>query len=70
MIKGFVESAYDHGADMMVAPCPVCRMNVEVSADQINARHGSKFKMPVVYCSTPMAVTCGRSGREQGWMAG
>ena len=37
MIKGIIESAYDHGADMIVTPCPVCQMNVEVYQDQINA---------------------------------
>jgi heterodisulfide reductase subunit B len=39
-----------------VSACPVCQMNVEVYQDQINATHGTKFKMPVVYYSTLMAV--------------
>jgi heterodisulfide reductase subunit B len=30
MVKGIIEAAYDHGADMIVTPCPVCQMNVEV----------------------------------------
>ena len=34
---GIIESAYDNGADMVVKPCPVCQMNVEVYQDQINA---------------------------------
>jgi len=64
MIKGILESAYDHGADMIVTPCPVCQMNVEVYQDQINATHGTKFKMPVVYYSTLMAVAYGRSAKD------
>jgi heterodisulfide reductase subunit B len=64
MIKGIIEAAYDNGADMIVTPCPVCQMNVEVYQDQINATYGTKFKMPVVYYSTLMSVAFGRSGKE------
>jgi len=63
-IKGIIEAAYDHGADMIVTPCPVCQMNVEVYQDQINATYGTKFKMPVVYYSTLMSVAFGRSAKE------
>jgi heterodisulfide reductase subunit B len=31
-----LESAYDFGAEMIVTPCPVCQMNVEIYQDQIN----------------------------------
>ena len=64
MIKGIIEAAYDHGADMIVTPCPVCQMNVEVYQDQINGTYGTKFKMPVVYYSTLMSVAYGRSGKD------
>ncbi|MCU7958801.1 MAG: CoB--CoM heterodisulfide reductase iron-sulfur subunit B family protein [gamma proteobacterium symbiont of Bathyaustriella thionipta] len=64
MIKGIIEAAYDGGADMIVTPCPVCQMNVEVYQDQINATHGTKFKMPVVYYSTLMSVAYGRSAKD------
>ena len=60
MIKGIIEAAYD----MIVTPCPVCQMNVEVYQDQINATHGTKFKMPVVYYSTLMSVAYGRSAAD------
>jgi heterodisulfide reductase subunit B len=64
MIKGIIEAAYDHGADMIVTPCPVCQMNVEVYQEQINETHGTKFKMPVVYYSTLMSVAYGRSAED------
>ena len=64
MIKGIIEAAYDHGADMIVTPCPVCQMNVEVYQDQINGTYGTKFKMPVVYYSTLMSVAYGRSAKD------
>jgi len=64
MIKGIIEAAYDHGADMIVTPCPVCQMNTEVYQDQINATYNTKFKMPVVYYSQLMAIAFGRSAKD------
>lgn len=66
LIKDIIESAYDNGADMIVTPCPVCQMNVEVYQDQINTKYGTKFKMPTVYYSTLMSVAYGKSGKEAG----
>lgn len=64
LIKDILSAAYDSRADMVVTPCPVCQMNVEVYQDQINEKHGTKFKMPVVYYSTLMSVAFGKSAKE------
>ena len=66
LIKDIIEAAYDGGADMIVTPCPVCQMNVEVYQNHINQKYNTKFKMPVVYYSTLMAVAYGKSGKEAG----
>ena len=65
-IRKIVESAYDHGAEMIVTPCPVCQMNVEIYQDQINARFGTKFHMPVTYYSQLMTVAYGGSAKQAG----
>ncbi|HUW97424.1 MAG TPA: CoB--CoM heterodisulfide reductase iron-sulfur subunit B family protein [Acidiferrobacter sp.] len=65
-IKKIVESAYDHGADMIVTPCPVCQMNVEVYQGQINKRYGTKFNIPVTYYSQLMVVAYGGNAKEAG----
>ncbi len=65
-IKKIIESAYDHGADMIVTPCPVCQMNVEVYQGQINKRYGTKFNIPVTYYSQLMTVAYGGSAKEAG----
>lgn len=64
LIKGIIEAAYDHGADMVVTPCPVCQMNTEIYQDQINAKYGTKFKMPIVYYSQLMSVAFGQTAKE------
>ena len=65
-IKKIIESAYDFGAEMIVTPCPVCQMNVEVYQGQINKKYGTKFKIPVVYYSQLMAVAYGANSKEAG----
>lgn len=64
LIKDIIDSAYDGGADMIVTPCPVCQMNVEIYQGQINKKYRTKFNMPVVYYSTMMAVAYGKDGKE------
>ena len=64
LVKDIIEAAYDGGADMIVTPCPVCQMNVEVYQGQINQTYGTKFNIPVVYYSTLMAVAFGRSAKD------
>ena len=66
LIKDIIESAYDGGADMIVTPCPVCQMNVEVYQNHINQKYKTNFKMPVVYYSTLMSVAYGKNGKEAG----
>ncbi len=66
LIKDIIESAYDGGAEMIVTPCPVCQMNVEVYQDQINAKYKTKFEMPVVYYSQLMSVAYGKGVQESG----
>ncbi|HEY5000116.1 MAG TPA: CoB--CoM heterodisulfide reductase iron-sulfur subunit B family protein [Usitatibacter sp.] len=65
-IRDIVESAYDHGADMIVTPCPLCQANVEIYQDEINRREGTKFAMPVLYYSQLMTVAYGGDSKAAG----
>ncbi len=65
-IKDIVESAYDHGADMIVTPCPLCQANVEVYQSEINKKQGTKLNMPVLYYSQLLTVAYGGSAKDAG----
>lgn len=65
-IKDIVESAYDHGADMIVTPCPLCQANVEIYQGAINKKYGKKFNIPVMYYSQLMTVAYGGSAKDAG----
>ena len=66
LIKDIIEAAYDGGAEMIVTPCPVCQMNVEVYQGHINKKYGTKFDMPVTYYSTLMSVAYGKTAKQSG----
>jgi heterodisulfide reductase subunit B len=59
MVKGIIEAAYDHGADVIAT-------NVEIYQDQINATYGTKFNMPVVFYSQLLDVAYGRNVSDSG----
>lgn len=65
-IRDIVESAYDHGAEVIVTPCQLCQANVEIYQSEINKKKGTKLAMPVVYYSQLMAVAYGSSLKEAG----
>jgi heterodisulfide reductase subunit B len=65
-IRDIVESAYDHGADMIVTPCQLCQANVEIYQSEINKKQGTKFSMPVVYYSQLMTIAYGGSAKDAG----
>lgn len=65
-IRDIVESAYDHGAEMIVTPCQLCQANVEIYQSEINKKQGTKFAMPVVYYSQLMNVAYGSTIKEAG----
>ena len=65
-IRDIIESAYDHGAEMIVTPCQLCQANVEIYQSEINKKQGTKFAMPVVYYSQLMTVAYGGSLKQAG----
>ncbi len=65
-IRDIVESAYDHGADMIVTPCQLCQANVEIYQSEINKKKGTKLAMPVVYYSQLMTVAYGGNAKQAG----
>ena len=53
--------AQDHGGDRIVTLCPLCQSRIGIQQDEINAKFGSNFRMPVVYYSLLKSVVYGQS---------
>jgi len=64
--RDIIESAYDHGAKMIVRPCQLRQANVEVYQSEINKKKGTKLAMPVGYFSQLMSVAYGSSMKQAG----
>jgi len=64
LIKNILEDAKQAGADVISTPCPLCQTNVEMYQDQINAKFGTDYQIPVVFYSQLMAVAFGMDGEK------
>ena len=49
MCHELLKTAADKGADVMIAACPLCEMNLEAYQPRVNAAFGTNFKIPVMY---------------------
>ena len=49
MCHELLKSAADKGADVIVAACPLCEMNLEAYQPKVNAMFGTDFNIPVMY---------------------
>ncbi|MBF0284319.1 MAG: CoB--CoM heterodisulfide reductase iron-sulfur subunit B family protein [Magnetococcales bacterium] len=59
LIKDILQSAVDNGAEVIVTPCPVCQLNVEVYQEKVNKLFGTNFAIPVVYYSQLFVLAWG-----------
>ncbi len=64
LIREILQSAGEAGAEMIVTPCPVCQLNVEVYQDKVNQLFGTHFHIPVVYYSQLFVLAWGGSWKE------
>ncbi|MGN7611517.1 CoB--CoM heterodisulfide reductase iron-sulfur subunit B family protein [Magnetococcales bacterium HHB-1] len=64
LIRDILQSAEDAGADLIVTPCPVCQLNVEVYQDKVNQIFGTNFHIPVVYYSQLFVLAWGGSWKD------
>ena len=64
LTRDILQAAVDQGADVIVTPCPVCQLNVEVYQGKINQLFGTNFKIPVLYYSQLFVLSWGGSWKD------
>lgn len=64
LMKRILDEAQEKGADVITTPCPLCQTNLEMYQDEINKRHGTSFKFPVVFYSQLMTVAFGMDPKK------
>ncbi|MBF0589985.1 MAG: CoB--CoM heterodisulfide reductase iron-sulfur subunit B family protein [Magnetococcales bacterium] len=64
LIRDILQSAEEAGAEVIVTPCPVCQLNVEVYQEKVNQLFGTNFRIPVVYYSQLFVLAWGGSWND------
>jgi len=59
LTKRILQNARDVGTDVVVVACPLCQSNLDTRQDQIEARLGLGFRIPVVYVTQLMGLAMG-----------
>jgi len=49
MCHDLLAAVEESGADVVVACCPLCEMNLEAYQPKVNAKYGTSFRIPVLY---------------------
>jgi len=66
MCKNLLLSAQQNGADMLVTVCPLCQINLDAFQGAVNAKYGTRFKLPVLYFTQLMGLALGMPEKELG----
>lgn len=66
LLRGILEAARDHRADLIVTPCSLCQLNLEVYQRRLARSSGARPGVPVVFYTSLMAAAFGHSPRQAG----
>lgn len=67
LIHRLIAYAEEVQADMMVAICPMCQMNIDAYQTQANQHLGTKHKMPIVFFTQLMGLAFGMDAETLGF---
>ncbi len=63
---GALVDAIDNNADLMVTPCPLCQLNMDLKQDSAGKQLGREIELPVLHLPQMIALALGCSAEEIG----
>ncbi len=66
LIRRLLKSAHDYQADVIVALCPMCQLNLDGYQAQVNKHFGTDYHIPILYFTQVMGLAFGASPEEVG----
>jgi heterodisulfide reductase subunit B len=69
LIRRLISSADQYQADVMVALCPMCQMNLDAFQGQMNGYFKTDYKMPILFFTQLMGVAFGQKPEQLGFGA-
>jgi len=67
LIRRLVSSADNYKADVLVALCPMCQMNLDAFQGQMNGYFKTNYKMPILFFTQLMGIAFGQKPEELGF---
>jgi len=66
LIRRLLKSAADYNADIIVALCPMCQLNLDGYQAQVNKHFGTDYHIPILYFTQVMGLAFGATPEEVG----
>jgi heterodisulfide reductase subunit B len=67
LIRRLVHAADEYEADMMVALCPMCQMNLDAYQGETNRHFHTDYHMPIIFFTQLMGLAFGLKAEELGF---
>lgn len=67
LIRRLISSADDYKADVIVALCPMCQMNLDAFQGQVNGYFHTNYKMPILFFTQLMGLAFGEKPENLGF---
>jgi heterodisulfide reductase subunit B2 len=64
LCQELLQAAQDNEADVIVAACPLCEMNLEAYQPKVNAMYGTDFNIPVMYFTQLLGLALGADPKQ------
>ena len=67
LIRRLISSADNYKADVMVALCPMCQMNLDAFQGQMNGYFKTNYHMPILFFTQLMGIAFGQKPEQLGF---
>jgi heterodisulfide reductase subunit B len=67
LIRRLISSADQYKADVMVALCPMCQMNLDAFQGQVNGYFKTDYHIPILFFTQLMGIAFGAEAKELGF---
>ena len=64
LCQELLQAAQDNEADVIVAACPLCEMNLEAYQPKVNEMYGTDFNIPVMYFTQLLGLALGADPKQ------
>jgi heterodisulfide reductase subunit B len=66
LTQKILKNAVEVGANAIAVACPLCHSNLDCRQEDINAKFGTSYKMPIYYFTQLLGLAFGHSQKELG----